>query len=81
MTILGCGAVGKKLAKTAKEFGLNTIGIRRNINQIEDYIEWHTPDYMEEAFKRSKIVVNLLPLTKETEYIIDKDMFEKNERM
>lgn len=77
MTILGCGAVGKKLAKTAKEFGLNTIGIRRNINQIEDYIEWHTPDYMEEAFKRSKIVVNLLPLTKETEYIIDKDMFEK----
>lgn len=77
MTILGCGAVGKKLAKTAKEFGIKSIGIRRNINQIEDYIEWHTPDYIEEAFKRSKIVVNLLPLTEETRYLINKDVFKK----
>ena len=67
LAIFGCGSVGKRLAKVCMALGMRVIGIRRNILQLEEYIEWHTPDYTDQALARADIVVNLLPLTEETE--------------
>lgn len=76
MAIIGCGAVGKKLAKTAMQFGIKSFGVRRNINQIEDYIIWKKPENIKSVLKESDIIVNLLPLNKETERLFNKEMFE-----
>lgn len=75
MAIFGCGAVGKRVAKICSEMGIHVIGLRRNILQREKYIEWHTMDYADEALGRAQIVLNLLPLTEETEYYFNDARF------
>lgn len=79
MAIIGCGAVGKKLAKTALEFGIKSIGVRRNINQIETYLDWETVDNISNVLKKSNIIVNLLPQTEETKNFFNKKLFSKME--
>lgn len=76
MAIIGCGAVGKKLAKTALNFGITSYGIRRNINQMEDYIIWEKPENIKRVLKDSDIIVNLLPLNEETEKKFNKELFD-----
>lgn len=75
IAIFGCGAVGKRVAKICHEMGMKVIGLRRNILQDEKFIEWHTMEYASEALRRADIVVNLLPLTPETEYYFNADKF------
>ena len=67
IAIIGCGAVGKRLAKICNELGMHVMGIRRNILQPEKYIEWHTPEHADSVLERADIVVNLLPLSEATE--------------
>lgn len=75
MTIVGCGSIGKHIANIARMFDMHVIGIRRNIDQIEETIEWMRPDQCHNAFTRSKIIINLLPLTGETAHFFDRTMF------
>lgn len=75
IAIFGCGAVGKRVAKICSDMGMHVIGLRRNILQREKYIEWHTMDYADKALERAEIVLNLLPLTNETEYYFNDERF------
>ena len=79
MAIIGCGAVGKRLAKVALDFGIRSYGVRRNINQIEDYIIWEKPENLKKVLRDSDIIVNLLPLNSDTEKIFNKELFESIE--
>lgn len=76
MAIIGCGAVGKKLAKVALNFGITSYGVRRNTNQMEDYIIWEKPENIKKVLRDSDIIVNLLPLNNETEKMFNKELFE-----
>lgn len=75
IAIFGCGSVGKRVAKICSEMGMHIIGLRRNILQREKFIEWHTMDYADEALRRAQIILNLLPLTEETEYYFNDARF------
>jgi phosphoglycerate dehydrogenase-like enzyme len=73
--ILGFGAIGKEVAKRAVSMGMNVIALKKTIEETDYVEELYTPDRMDEIFRRSDYVVNLLPNTPETEKIVDRKYF------
>ena len=73
--ILGLGAIGSELAKKANLMGMRVIALKKTFEQ-KDYVEeLYTPDKMDEIFKKSDYIVNLLPYLPETDKIINKKYF------
>jgi len=70
--IVGYGGIGKETAKIAKAFGMKVIGIntsgKTNDQNVDEIYPINNLDYL---LKNSNIVILSLPLTKETENIIN----------
>lgn len=76
VSIIGLGEIGKYFAKLVKPFGTKVIGIKRTIGEIPENVdELYTLDSLYEVTEKSDIVVNILPGTKETEQIFNKEFF------
>jgi len=75
--ILGLGSIGKELARKANFMGMKVVGIRKHPKKMENVDEVYSIDDIDKLIKQSDYIVNLLPLTKETEKIINKEFFEK----
>lgn len=75
MVIVGTGNIGKQTAKVAKAFGMYTIGVNRSGNPVEDIDELYTQKRLNDAVSKGDIVVNILPLTDETNEIFNKELF------
>lgn len=74
--IVGCGSIGLKLADLCQVFGMQVIGYRRNIDQkSKDKIFWVGPNGLNQALKKAKIIVNLLPGTEETYHFFNDEKF------
>lgn len=75
MMIVGTGHIGKEIGRLAKAFNMNTIGINRSGREVEYmdkiYQQPDLVDYVEEA----DVVINILPLTSETEHYFDEKVF------
>ena len=72
LIIFGMGAIGSRLAKLAKAFDMNVIGIRRNINPIKGLVdEAYTPQQFFGLLPRADFVVLTCPLTDETANIVN----------
>ena len=70
--IVGMGAIGSRLARLARAFEMNVIGVRRNTAAIADIVdEAHAPDALASLWVRADFVVLTCPLTDETENIVD----------
>ncbi|HLR92660.1 MAG TPA: NAD(P)-dependent oxidoreductase [Atopostipes sp.] len=75
--IVGAGKIGVQLGRLAKAFGMHTIGINRSGREIENMDEQYVQEELEEVIHKADIVVNILPLTNETEALYDKELFQK----
>ena len=73
--ILGLGAIGSELAKKAHSMGMKVIASKKTYEKKEFVDELYTPDKMEEIFKKSDYIVNLLPYIPETDKIINRKYF------
>lgn len=73
--IVGTGEIGKQVGKLAKAFDMKTIGINRSGDHADHMDEQHTQDDLSEVIGQADIVVNILPLTDETEDFFDKERF------
>ncbi|MBB55076.1 MAG: hydroxyacid dehydrogenase [Magnetovibrio sp.] len=72
LIIFGMGAIGGRLAKLAKAFDMNVIGIRRNIDPIKSRVdEAYTPQEFFGLLHRADFVALTCPLTDETANIIN----------
>lgn len=79
ITIIGFGNIGMCLAELAKKSGFEVYGIKRNWGcNIPDCLDGAaTPENMDEFIKKSDLVVNLLPETKDTVGFYNIDFFKK----
>ena len=72
LIIFGMGAIGSRLAKLAKAFDMNVIGIRRNIDLIKDLVdEAYTPQQFSGLLPRADFVALTCPLPDETANIVN----------
>ncbi|MFW6082117.1 MAG: D-2-hydroxyacid dehydrogenase, partial [Desulfosalsimonas sp.] len=75
--IVGLGEIGEEIAKKAAVFGMRVIGVRRTPAPVEHVETVYSPQDMAAVFEQSDYVINLLPLTKDTEELIDRRFFDK----
>jgi phosphoglycerate dehydrogenase-like enzyme len=73
MAILGYGEIGHALAKRARAFEMNVVAMRRSVSQgeLEDGVTVYPPERLHEVLGAGDVVVVALPLTDETENLID----------
>lgn len=74
--IIGCGNVGNECAKRFNAFGCNVIGIDLFPRFDENYQKIYPINELKEVIKQSDINILTLPLTKETKYLIDDEVFK-----
>lgn len=75
MMIAGTGNIGKELARLSKAFNMKTIGINRSGREVENMDRIYQQPDMIDHLEKADIVVNILPLTSETEAFFDQKMF------
>ncbi|SHE48564.1 Phosphoglycerate dehydrogenase [Atopostipes suicloacalis DSM 15692] len=77
MLIVGAGKIGVQLGRVAKAFHMDTIGINRSGRKIENMDEQYTQKELAKIIHKGDIIVNILPLTKETTHLYDETLFSK----
>jgi phosphoglycerate dehydrogenase-like enzyme len=71
LLLLGVGAIGERVAKLAKAFEMNTIGLRHNPEKTSPYIDkMVSPDRLHEVLAVADFVVNTLPFTDVTKHFL-----------
>ena len=76
MLIFGLGKIGGRLARLAKAFDMEVIGLKRNTSSSVDHVdELHPSASLMEHLPRADVVVLTCPLTEETRNIIDRAAF------
>lgn len=76
VTILGAGSIGTETAKAVKRFDMHTTGVNTKGEAASFFDEMYNSSQLKEAVASADYVVNVLPLTVETENVIDKYIFE-----
>lgn len=70
--ILGYGHIGRYLAPICQAFGMTVVGIRRDppMPGDADGVEVYPPGALDQLLPRAEVLINVLPLTPETEGLI-----------
>ncbi len=69
--VLGLGAIGQELARKAAALEMRVIGTRRNPGPVPHVEQVYGPEQTDEVLAQSDFVVLLLPVTPQTENLID----------
>lgn len=75
--ILGCGDVGREIAKRLRAFGCHITGVNRTVRELSDFDEVLPLDKLAEAASACDILVCCIALTPETRGIVSKEIFDR----
>lgn len=75
MLIVGTGKIGQQLATFAQGLKIRTYGINSSGHPTSGFLECYSQKNMSRIIKDMDIVVNILPLTDETYYLYNEEMF------
>lgn len=78
--IMGLGVLGDRVAKAVAQFGFPVLGWSRSAKQIDGVQTFHGAEQFADFLAGTRILVNLLPLTPETENIIDSQLLAQLQR-
>lgn len=73
--IMGLGVLGEYTANLLSDLGCNVIGWSRTAKDLKGIQCYHGQDQFEDFLSKSEVLVCLLPLTKETAGILNKQTF------
>ena len=76
MCILGCGDVGREIAKRLKAFGCHITGVNRTVRVLPDFDEVLPLDKLPDAAAVCDILICCITLTPETHGIVSKEIFD-----
>ena len=75
--IMGLGVLGSAVGRTLQKNGFQVSGWSRTPSKIKDITSFHGIKQLDKFLSKSDILVCLLPLTRDTENILNKDLFSK----
>ena len=76
MLVVGLGGIGTEVAKRASALGMRVIATRHSSREGPDYVDYvGLSDELLTLAKQADVIVNALPLTKETMRIFNKKFF------
>jgi phosphoglycerate dehydrogenase-like enzyme len=67
LLVVGYGAIGRRIGAVARAFGMRVEAIRRHAGASDAAEGVYGAEHLDDALGRADVVVNLLPLTPETE--------------
>ncbi len=73
--INGVGGIGHETARLCNELGMEVIGIDPRREYDLPYVEFHTPDELDEVLPRADFVITTVPHTPETEFTFNAARF------
>lgn len=76
IAILGVGAIGGEIARLAKAFGMNTIGINRTGKSVEFVDELYKMNEVSHILPKADFLVSVLPSTNETKNFLNFEHFQ-----
>ncbi len=71
--LLGVGSIGSEIAKTAHHFGMNVLGFTLGSESSQYVDRYFHPPYENEFASLVDYLVVVLPITKKTYHLVDKD--------
>lgn len=74
--ILGCGDVGREIAKRLKAFGCHVTGVNRTVRESPDFERVLPLEKLVDAASACDILICCMALTAETRGIVSKDIFD-----
>lgn len=74
--ILGCGDVGREIAKRLKAFGCHVTGVNRTVRVLPDFDAVLPLDALPDAVSACDILICCIALTTETRGIVSKEIFD-----
>ena len=76
MLVAGLGGIGTEVARRAAALGMRVIATRRSGREGPDFVDYvGLPDELLELAARADVIVNTLPLTRETTGIFGREFF------
>lgn len=75
--VMGIGTLGSHIARTLAQFGFPVRGWSRSPRQVEGVQAFHGEDGRAAFLDGLRVLVNVLPLTPDTENIIDADLLKR----
>lgn len=75
--ILGCGDVGREIAKRLKAFGCHITGVNRTVRVLPDFDEILPLDKLPDTAAVCDILICCIALTPETRGIVSKEVFDR----
>ena len=75
--ILGCGDVGREIAKRLRAFGCRVTGVNRTVRVLPDFDEVLPLDKLSDAAAVCDILICCIALTPETRDIVSKEVFDR----
>src|SRR5690625_3842440 len=78
--IMGMGFLGTTVAQQLTNVGFQVQGWSRSPKNIDGVTSYHGPDQLTQFLRQSRILICLLPLTPETDSILNSDLFEQLSR-
>ena len=73
--INGVGGIGHETARLCSELGMQVIGIEPRREFKLPYVEFHTPDELDDVLPRADFVITTVPHTPETEFTFNAARF------
>lgn len=71
--ILGLGVLGEQVARAVQHFGFQVLGWSRTARQMDGVRCFHGQTQLAEFLAGTRVLVNLLPLTPQTENLLNRD--------
>lgn len=75
-TIFGTGHIGSELARLLQSFHAKVIGVNRTGHSAANFDETYAQSDWRKAVADTDVIVNIMPLTKETAHFYDKTFFD-----
>ena len=74
--VLGLGSIGERAARLISELGFRVLGLSKSKKEVQG-IETYSSDQMDSFLSEINVLINLLPLTPETDGILNLEHFKK----